>query len=88
MNTVMDNSYLNVFPNPISESANIQLDLPQKCEGSLVLCDINGNVLYVVVKGTIEKRSQYILPMLEHSSGIYVLKLFTDKGTLMKKIVK
>jgi hypothetical protein len=88
MNTVIDNSSFNVFPNPISESANIQLDLPEKCEGSLVLCDITGNVLYIVVKGTIEKRSQYILPMSEYPSGIYVLKLFTDKGTLMKKIVK
>ena len=88
VNGLLSNSSLNVFPNPVNETANVQLDLPERCEGNLILYDINGNVLYESIKGTIEQKSQYSIPMSQFSSGIYVLKLYTDKGTLVKKIVK
>jgi hypothetical protein len=72
-------SQLNIFPNPVKDEIFIQSDLQiEKVEiyslsGNLIISENNFN----------EKMSVSALPQ-----GIYLLKVYTDKGSMVSKIVK
>jgi chitinase len=78
---------LQVFPNPVADHANIQFDLPEKGSVNLALYDIEGRIVWQVAEGIFEQRSyEFNIPMSHLNSGIYILKLSTNEGTLVRKI--
>jgi len=88
VNGTLSNSQLNVFPNPAYDYANVELALSESTKGSLVLCDMNGKIVYVIAEGNIDNQATYYVPMAEFANGVYVVKLMTEKGSLIMKLVK
>jgi len=81
-------SSFEVYPNPVSEIAQISIQLQEVTSGILELCDMNGKVLKVITEGILTNQNEYSISMNEYSSGLYILKLSTDKGMAIKKISK
>ncbi|MDB5255610.1 MAG: chiA1 3 [Chitinophagaceae bacterium] len=79
---------LNVFPNPASDHLQVQLNLSSSSNGSLLLCDLNGNVLQQLANGTLDAQANYTITLEHYPTGLYILKLATDQGTVARKIVK
>jgi hypothetical protein len=82
------NATFNVYPNPMSENGKIELTLQERINGSLVLTDVNGKVLLVIAEGEFDINNEFDLSLNGYPQGIYVLKLSSDKGSSIKKIVK
>ncbi|MDB5274622.1 MAG: hypothetical protein JWO58_2989 [Chitinophagaceae bacterium] len=77
-----------VFPNPASDVAQVQLNLSASSNGSLLLCDMNGNVLKQLANGNIDAQEQFSVSLFNYPAGMYLLKLTTDQGTFIRKISK
>jgi len=82
------NGHLNVYPNPVVDVAMVDLQLPGTSFGKMELCDVNGQVVKVIAEGAITNQVKYEVPMSELASGMYVLKLYTEHGTLVQKLTK
>ena len=72
-----------VYPNPISEEFQINLNNQQKVR-SLKIIDVNGRV----VQKLDPNLSNHIYQLSNLKSGIYLLLLETDKERFQKKIIK
>jgi len=70
-----------VYPNPASNFVQIQSEKPLK---SIELYDIQGRLL--LVKETINKNET--INLSEQTSGIYLLKVISENGSILKKIMK
>lgn len=80
---------LNVYPNPVGDLINIQLDLSKKSKLMVSLYDIGGRMIYKAEKGMVEQPSyQFTIPASNLSSGVYFLKAETDYQTLITKVIK
>lgn len=76
----LDNS-VKVYPNPTNSIINITSDFTIE---SIELYDIQGRILST----SIENRNQTALDISSKSKGIYFLKIKTDNGYKVEKIVK
>jgi hypothetical protein len=75
---ILNNSQINVYPNPATSQIHIIADNTEIKE--IVLYAINGQFLKKTVKTTIQ--------IEELPSGMYFLQIKTDKGVLTKRFVK
>ena len=73
---------------PSNDQVTIKIDLQEQTVGSLVLCDINGKVMEVLSEGVFDMQNEYTMSLADYPQGIYMLKLSTDKGNVIKKISK
>lgn len=77
-----------IFPNPVNNDMNLTFDLLEKSYLEYSIIDLNGRVMLsnklVANKGanTISINTQSI------ATGLYILKLKTNQGSLVKRIVK
>lgn len=78
---------LDNFPNPFNAETTIRFNLPTDTGVSLAVYDILGQLVEELVTSTPYRKGQHsvVWSSLE-SSGIYLVKLTTDEGTLTKKI--
>lgn len=79
---------LHLFPNPTADNMQVQLNLSTTANGSLLLCDLNGNILKQLASGALNAQANYTLTLENYPTGLYILKLSTDQGTVVRKIVK
>jgi hypothetical protein len=85
---IIDNS-LEVYPNPTSTSdyVYVKINTGQDNVGDLILYNAEGSIVQKVAEGIIGK-NVYSIPVSDLSSGIYILKLQTEKGIFIKKLTK
>ncbi len=76
----VDNS-IGVYPNPTSSIINIQSNAALK---SIQLYDVMGRLLQT----TLENTPNAVIDISQKSNGIYFLKITSDKGSKVAKIVK
>lgn len=74
----LQNNTLSVYPNPVYDILTLHTDNIEQLDIQLV--DIVGNILY--------RGNQTTIDMTTHSSGMYILKIFTSKGVNSSKIIK
>ncbi len=77
---VMENS-IKVYPNPAQDIVKITADAEIK---SVTLYDIQGRLLQTSLIG----QSEASLDIAKRAAGIYILKVTTDKGTRVQKLIK
>ena len=70
-----------VYPNPTTSVVNIQSNAPIK---SVQLYDVQGRLLQT----TLENNTDVLLDISEKSNGIYFLKITSEKGIKVERIVK
>ena len=74
----LDNSIL-IFPNPTTSIINVNANSTIK---STALYDMQGRVLKTILGNT------KVLDISDKANGIYFMKIITDKGSKVEKIVK
>jgi endoglucanase len=79
----LKNNTISIYPNPVSDQFQIDLNNQQKIL-NLKILDVNGRI----VKRIKPNLSSNIYELSNLKAGIYFLLLETDKGRLEKKIIK
>ena len=79
----LKNNTISIYPNPVSDQFQINLNNQQKIL-NLKILDVNGRIVKRIKPNL--SRNTYQLSNLK--AGIYFLLLETDKGRLEKKIIK
>ncbi len=76
-----------VFPNPSTETINVNLNLKSKQKVSIELTDITGKLILSKDAGTIQGESVQTLNVNNISKGTYLVRVVTERGTEIRKIV-
>lgn len=86
LSDLIDNQYLVVYPNPVSDNLTVQFTAKESGEAVLVMQDISGNnllkmnLLYTVGKNISE------LDLRSFPNGLYLLQIQTSSGSVTQKI--
>lgn len=78
----VSNDALNVYPNPTRDMATVAVDGTLKME-KLEIYNVIGQVVY---KATAQSQSKHVISLTNMASGIYTIQVYTDKGTVSRKI--
>jgi len=70
-----------IFPNPVVDFVRIQSEHGLK---SIQLFDIQGRILQTII----ENKKETTLDLSKQSNGIYFLKINTEKGSKVEKMIK
>ncbi len=76
---------LNIYPNPTAKNITIDLPLNEKFE-NLVITDVSGRVITTNYESMDSKK--LVIGLKNQSSGIYFIKLLTDKHIYTSSIMK
>jgi len=76
-------SVLKIYPNPVKDVLTIEAEAPIK---SITVSNLSG--LMVVRKDTLRRVSTETISTSKLSEGIYLLTVETEKGKMVKKIIK
>jgi hypothetical protein len=79
-----DNNEIKLFPNPTSGKFNVQVS-NLKVQ-NLEVYNVLGEKVYS--KSLNDKQTSIEINLSDHADGIYFVKLFTDRETIVKKITK
>lgn len=71
-----------IFPNP--SKGNMTIIFPETISGNLSLFDLKGAIVY---DQTFTKLNQYYLTVNNLKSGVYILKIDSNRGIFIEKIV-
>jgi hypothetical protein len=75
-------SSLEVYPNPASESVNVSFKATNNA--NVTLSDVLGNTVYTT--STIAGENNIAVNTSDLSSGLYILNIATDKGSVSRKV--
>ncbi len=79
---------LEVYPNPVSQSATVSFFLPEALSVFIELKDVNGRSLKVIADADFSEGNHEVTFNRESLiAGIYFLQIKTYEGVLMKKII-
>ncbi len=90
--TIVNNEYVkniksfNVYPNPTSDSAQVELELNKSYEVKLELYDISGLLLEKTKLGKLQSEN-FAIDMQKYQAGFYVLKLYMNNQFTSKKMI-
>lgn len=76
-----------VFPNPSSETINVNLNLKSSQKVNIELTDINGKLILTKDAGTLTGESKQTLNVNNISKGTYLVRVITESGIEVRKIV-
>ncbi|MBL4708164.1 MAG: T9SS type A sorting domain-containing protein [Flavobacteriales bacterium] len=76
-----------IFPNPVSEVLTITHESLDNFNGDIKLFSTEGQLIQLFENVTFGKLTQQI-DMSELAKGVYFVKIETDKGTIVQKVVK
>ncbi len=88
VNSISINNSLSVFPNPVTDVANVELALPESAVAAVSLYNVNGELVF---KGEMKGNSlkaKLAIPVGALNTGMYLLKIETGSATLFSKLVK
>ncbi len=89
--SLTDIANLNVYPNPIKDVFNIQLELFSSSMVTVELTDLTGRVIHVFYNSELHSGKHQLdfnLNNLEMAAGTYLLNIKIGEQTVTKKIVK
>lgn len=76
-----------VFPNPSTETINVNLNLKSSQKVSIELTDITGKLILTKDAGTLTGESKQTLNVTGVSKGTYLVRVVAEAGTEVRKIV-
>ena len=79
--------HLNVYPNPASTAAMVNLHIAQASSVSLKLIDFAGKVMSEKAYGSVQGDYQINLNTSNLKAGIYVVELTVNGQTISKKLI-
>lgn len=85
-NTPLPESSMSLFPNPVQDVLNVQVNFEQPTTTTITIADITGRViLFEDRENLVNETLTYNLPQL--ASGTYLARIATKAGTLTRKFV-
>lgn len=87
-NATHKNINVELFPNPVSEQLNVTFDLNEKSTVNLEIYTVEGKLVYQLANETFQGQTKVIIPTKEFHSGMYILKLNTSNGLMVRKFCK
>jgi LEA14-like dessication related protein len=79
-----DESTISIAPNPATEFINVT-NSSNNSILNIVLTDLNGRIVKNI---KVENENDNQINISDLSSGIYMMKIVSDKGTSTKKVIK
>ncbi len=79
---------IKVFPNPVKESLNIQLNNSEKGQYEINIINLAGQVLASETRTILADESTQLLDLRSLTSGAYFLQIINEKGSVVQKIFK
>ncbi len=77
-----------VYPNPISNSFNLEMDFQQMTTNTILLTDMQGKLISVLFEGTLNTGKQSLdFNISNIKSGIYFLRVQNERGNFVKKVI-
>jgi PKD repeat protein len=77
---------LNIFPNPTDGAFTVNFSVDQSTEVSIRVLDALGRSVIVREMGTVSGEQMIALDLSNNASGIYMVQIVTDKGTITKRL--
>jgi hypothetical protein len=85
---IMKDAVVEVYPNPVSQSATVSFSLIEESSVEIQVMDVNGRSLKVIAQEDFSQGSHEVTFNRESlSTGIYFIQLKTIEGIVMKKLV-
>ena len=80
---------LSIFPNPITkqEDLNIVFNSTENIEGEILMFSMTGQNVYKAKSRINASSNTFRIPTQDLSSGIYILEIKTDSGSITEKII-
>jgi len=75
-----------VFPNPASDYINVEFDLEEPTDATIIMASLDGKIIKVEELNNVSKRSLDI-SVADLAAGTYILKAYTANGSTTHKIV-
>jgi hypothetical protein len=87
---ILTTAELSIAPNPVSNLLNINLETVTSIKnGEISILDYTGKVLYSeTLKNKVGNRIQQQIDVNHLPNGVYILKISTDNGQLVRRFVK
>jgi len=83
INSIEDEQNINIYPNPASETLNVNFLEPQNKNSEIELYDIQGKI----VKNIVVSNNRNTIDISDLCSGLYILKINSANNTYSKKII-
>ncbi len=85
----VDNTSLNIYPNPASDYVNIHYVLKEKSDVTIKLYNINGQQIATLLNKTNRNQGEYSQMMMTNNlqSGVYYIKADMDNTTFVKRLI-
>lgn len=83
INSIEDEQNINIYPNPASETLNVNFLEPQNKTSEIELYDIQGKI----VKNIVVSNNRNTIDISDLCSGLYILKINSANNTYSKKII-
>ena len=74
---------INVFPNPSGDYIHVEFGIKANSPKTLLLFDLKGSLVWEKIGTT----NNYDIRIADFSKGIYLLKVITESGSLIQKVV-
>lgn len=85
--TLINDEQVNIFPNPVTQTLNVQFDLLETAKVSLEVYNALGQVVTVEANTFAAGETQTSIDVDTYSNGIYFLIVKTEGGSLTKRFV-
>ncbi|PLX03527.1 MAG: hypothetical protein C0594_10305 [Marinilabiliales bacterium] len=83
----LNNMEVSVFPNPYSETVNIQYKLDDKQSVQIDLLDANGRQIEVLIKSE-QEQGEYKLQYQGNINGLFFIRMQAGNTVYLKKVIK
>ena len=88
VNTIVDQSFINVFPNPFNESITIRINEKPKEKATFTLRDITGRIALQSTSITLDDSKEFQFSTARLNAGVYFYSLNIDNKTHSGKLIK
>lgn len=78
---------ISLYPNPSEDQITMDMNFANSESVRIEMSDVNGNVVLVQNAGTLHGESRQTLDVSSYSKGTYFIRIITESGVEVKKIV-
>ena len=78
---------INLYPNPVNDFATLSYKFENPSNITVEITDINGKIIEQIYKSSISDKQKIRFNTATYSSGLYFIKIKTDKKTIVRKFV-
>ena len=83
-----ESGFSNIYPNPVSEMASVQIDLTETTDISIEIYNNCGQIIKQSNNTAFAGETTFFIDMTSQTSGFYFLRISSENHNLIKKFIK